>query len=279
MVLMNTRILLVLASLSFISCDMEQTSKSRGPIVLGDSATIVTESDPMALQDQVPDLKPVITTEPEPDPATASSGPDTAVQAPAKPVVTPAPAPSGNGLTVAFKEVTLFLPGITTRSYSKADLQKARSATYELTGGNLTKSKLQATGGTITKLSQQYETVALLKHENQYLPLESLGKYASGWQNVAGSGGSYPITGLDAGKLQFRQTSANSIRNAIQAAARKARLSRKETQDLLQRTRNLRSASQAPASVALRSVSWRIQGKDAGGKAFNKELRIDVPLP
>jgi len=35
-------------------------SENHGPIVLGDSSTIVTETDPARLKDLVTDLKPVI---------------------------------------------------------------------------------------------------------------------------------------------------------------------------------------------------------------------------
>ena len=51
-----------------------------------------------------------------------------------------------------------------------------------------------------------------------------------------------------------------------------------KTQEWLNTAKNVRAANQAPAKVVLRSVMWRIEGKDAGGKNFNKELRIDIPL-
>jgi hypothetical protein len=269
---MNVRILLAVLAMSLAACTGEEPAQSRGPIILGDSSTIVTETDPEALRDLVPDLQPVIHTEQTAGQELAAPPADTAT----RPAEAAKPQP-GDGLTVAFKEVTLFIPGIKTRSYGRADLQKARSATYELTDGKLAGARMQASGGTVSKVSQRYETMIVLKHGSEQLPLESLGKYTSAWQALRESGNAYAIAGLEPSKLGFKQVSATAIRNAVQQAARKQRLNRKETQEWTAAARNVRSASQAPADVILRSVSWRVEGKDAAGKAFTKELRIDMP--
>ena len=52
---------LIPVSVLFFSCNNVQT-KNHGPIVLGDSSTIVTENDPDKLRDLVTDLKPEIKT-------------------------------------------------------------------------------------------------------------------------------------------------------------------------------------------------------------------------
>jgi branched-subunit amino acid aminotransferase/4-amino-4-deoxychorismate lyase len=66
--------------------------------------------------------------------------------------------------------------------------------------------------------------------------------------------------------------SPSALRNAVQQAARRQRLNRSDTQEWLDAVRNVRSANQSPATVVLRSVMWRIEGK-----GFSKELRIDLP--
>jgi hypothetical protein len=276
MAIMNLRILMMAGIVvGLTACNMENTTKSRGPITLGDSSTIVTETDPEALRDLVPDLR--IPEEPNADtvaPALASQ--DSSTKAPEKPALEPSTAVSGKGLNVAFRELTIFIPDISTRSYSKADLKKARSATYALTDGKLAGAKMQVSGATITGISQRYETIITLQKGGKELPLESLGKYTSAWQTLAGSQGSYLISGLEPGKLGFKQASAASIRNAVQQAARRQRISRSETQEWVSTARNIRAANQPPAKVVLRSVMWRIEGKDAAGKSFTKELRIDL---
>jgi hypothetical protein len=269
---MNLRILFpVIIIAGLLSCKNERNTKSRGPIVLGDSSTIVTETNTALLQDQVPDLKPVLSSD--------EDGTSTPTDTTRAQTVSPETANAANGATpqgglvAAFKEVTLNIPGITTRSYGKADLQKARGATYELTGGNLNGAQLRISGGQVNKVSQRYQTMLMLKDGSDKLVLESLPKYTSDWEVLNGSGGVYKISGLNANELEYKMPSANAIRNAVQQAARRGRLNRQDTKDWLDAVRNLRSPNQAPAAVVLRSVMWRVEGK-----GFNKELRIDVPV-
>jgi hypothetical protein len=270
---MKARTLLFLTCIVAASaCNSDRTSKSRGPIVLGDSSTIVTETDEQLLQDQVPDLKPAI----EEESASAPAG-DTAAAKPAA-STSAAAAPTGNGLTVAFREVSFFIPNIETRSYNRGDLKNARGASYEITGGNLPGNTIRATVGSIQKVTQRYETILKLKDGTDELPLESLGKYASGWEPLTGSNGVFAIRGLEPASLEYKQVNPSSLRNAVQQAARRQRLNRQDTQDWMDAVRNVRSANQAPAMIVLRSVSWRLEGKDAAGKNFNKEVRIDVPV-
>jgi hypothetical protein len=269
---MNLRLLLpAMMMVGFLSCKGSGDSKSRGPIVLGDSSTIVTETNTALLQDQVPDLKPVLSS----DEATASTPQDTTG---ASRTTTAAAPPTDqsqpmSGLVAAFKEVTLNIPGITARSYGKADLRKARGASFELTGGNLNGAQLRVSGGQVTKVSQRYQTVLMLKDGSDKLVLESLPKQTSDWEVLNGNGGAYTISGLNGNQLEYELPSANALRNAVQQAARRAHLNRQDTQEWVDAVRSLRSANQSPATVVLRSVMWRVEGK-----GFSKELRVDVPV-
>lgn len=269
---------LVALALTFASCGNDRPQNSHGPIVLGDSATIVTETNPELLADRVVDLNPVITEEVDTVATPAAAPPkDTAVitKPEPKPAAPPA-ATQGKGLNAEFGEVTLFIPNIETKTYGKQDLSKARGATYELTGGNLAGNQIRNSGGTVTRITQRYQTVFSIPNGRNQLPLETLGNYTSDWETLKGGNGAFTISGLEANKLEYKNVSANAIRNAVEKSARQQRMSRRETQQLLNDTKNIRSAAQG--KVKLRSVSWRIEGKDARGKSFSKELRIDVPL-
>lgn len=262
--------LFICTCLMLTACNSTRNSKSRGPIVLGDSSTIVTETNTALLQDQVPDLKPVIASDEEEAGAKAK---DTArTEQPAATTDAPAQAAPTGGLVAQFKEVTLNIPNITTRSYGKTNLQRARAATYELTGGSLSNAQLRISGGQATKVSQRYQTMLKLKDGGDELVLESLPKQTSDWEVLNGSNGVYTISGLNANQLEYELPSGNALRNAVQQAARRAHLNRSDTQEWLDAVRNLRSANQSPAAVVLRSVMWRVEGK-----GFNKELRVDVP--
>src|ERR1035437_9594687 len=54
-----THIALLAGAMFLFSCK-DMPNKNHGPIVLGDSSTIVTENDPQKLQDLATDLQPVI---------------------------------------------------------------------------------------------------------------------------------------------------------------------------------------------------------------------------
>ena len=259
------------------SCNNDPKNKNHGPIILGDSSAIVTESDPVYLQDQVPDLRPVDAEQTDGPSAAATTTTAVKDAVPATPAQPVAAQPAGNGLTIGFKEITVFIPNITTKSYGKQDLKNARGATYELSSGNLAGNQLRMSNGTVTKVTQRYQTLVALQDGNETLLLESLGTYASDWENLNGSNGTFSISGLEPARLDYNNVKPAAIRNAVQQAARKARMSRNGTQDWLDYARDVRSAKQKPCVIVLRSVSWRINGKDAAGKSFNKEVRMDLP--
>lgn len=267
---MTLRNLFLPALLLLVSCAGERNPKSHGPIVMGDSSTIVTVNDPALLRDEVPDLKPVFK---EAD--TVADRSDTASTTPATPAPVVASQPTiQSGLVVPFKEITINIPGINTRSYGKPNLQKAHGASYELTEGKLEGGQLRLSNGTATAVSQRYQTMLMLKDGSDELLLESLPKQSSRWETLNGSGGVYPISGLSGNELDYKMPSERALRNAVQHAARRAHLNRRDTQEWLDAVRRLRSAHQAPAVVVLRAVMWRIEGS-----GFQKDLRIDVPRP
>lgn len=278
---LSSRFLIAGALLLQVACSSDSQSKNHGPITLGDPATIVTETDSNALLDQVADLQPVSEEQPEEvmparDTTTAPAK-DTVAAKPAAPEApVQKPAPAGNGLTMVFKEATVFIPNIVTRNYGRQDLKNARGATYELSSGNLAGNQLRITGATVQKVTQRYQTRIVLQDEKDQLPLESLG-YSSDWQDLKGSNGNYNIAGLEPSRLGYSDARPAAIRNAVQQATRRQRLSRSDAQDWMDFARNIRAANQKPCVVVLSNVSWRITGKDAAGKTFNKEVRIDMP--
>ena len=273
------QLIILSGSLLFLAAcsGTSQQSQSHGPIRLGDAQFIVTETDSQYLHDIVPDMQPI----PQDTAATTETptAKDTATTTPAaQPTAPTQAAPTGNGLTIAFKEVTLFVPGITTKSFTKPDLTKSSSAGYQLATGKLAGNTLQVSGGsTITKVTQRYQTIIALQNEDgETLPLTTLGTYSSQWEALTGKS-SYSLSGLNPASLQHPNTNPNAVRNAVTAAARAQRISRDDTKDWQTLARTTRTIGQPPTTVILKNVSWRIDGKDQSGKAFHKEVRIDIP--
>jgi hypothetical protein len=280
---MNTRVLLVafFAGSMVTSCDNIQPQK-HGAIVLGDSSTIVTEKDPQKLQDLVTDLQPVIPTAEIKDtvkteqPAAAQKAPDTAKKAIASLSPKAPPILSGNALTIDFNIASMVIANVTAKQAGNPDLSRANGAVYTWISGVINGSLLKVTAN-VTKVSQRYQTVVLLKNELGTLPLESLSTTTS-WQPLKGSDNIYRVSGLDNKSLDVPDADKRIIRNAVQKAARRHRMSRRKTGEWEESVRNVRSAGQKPLYVILRSVIWKIDGKDANGKIFSKQVRIDMPL-
>lgn len=270
------------------SCSNDNPNRGK-PIVLGDASTIVTESDSQYLQDFVADVKPL-------QPVVQQEIPteDTVIkQAEAVKEAIPqqveakkeepklqakeTEAPKGNGLNVAFKEITVLIPNITTRSYKQQDTRKANGASYELMSGNLSGNQIKTGGGNVGKVSQRYQTVIAVKTDMGTLVLESLNR-TTDWQTLKGSNNSYTISGLDAKHMQYLKATPAAIRNAVSRAARNKRMSRANEQKWVKAVSRVRDANDKPLVVLLRSVMWKIEGKGTDGKPYQKQLRIDIPV-
>lgn len=267
-----------LLSLAMFSCK-EKGGKTHGPIVMGDPATIVTETDSQYLLDLVPDLEL-----PSRSPAdTAAALPaDTATVPQAKPADTaatkpaqPAPPPaSAGGLTINFGEVQVTLPN-TAVTNPGGNYTGKQSAALTLSGSSYAPTQVGVSGGTVSRIQQRNTYAVTATQSGKPLLLRDLGTQSGAWQALKQGGGSYTAAPME--KPSFR-VNGNAIRNAAQKAARAARMSKADEAALSKALRNANDVSTAPLAVVLKSVVWKIDGKDAKGKPFSKEVRIDVPL-
>ncbi|MCB9045277.1 MAG: hypothetical protein H6550_03955 [Chitinophagales bacterium] len=249
------------------------------PIKMGDPATIVTETDSQYLVDVVNDLN-IVTSRPV---TIASTEKDTSPQAPAdssQPTANtdvPAAPVTGAGLEVPFPQVTFFIPGIGTKTYKEPNLETDYGASYELTEGSLVGNKITIQGAEINDVYMRYQTIIVARNNLGTLPLESLRKLTE-WKKVKGSNGVYQIEGLEDNKLQGLVVSNRAIRNAISRDARARNWSRNGIQQWLNSVRRTKNTKQKPMHSELRSVMWKVNGKDANGRPFTRQLRIDVPI-
>ncbi len=273
---------LILVAVLFFSCNNVQT-KNHGPIVLGDSATIVTENDPDKLRDLVKDLTPEIKTSDVKDSIEAAQKAaaqqkeaDTAKKATAT-TTQQAPATlTGNGLKADFGSFTFLIPDVTAKLASNPNLARANGAVYSFTSGTIAGNHIQVTAG-VTKISQRYQTVIAIKNQLGTLPLETLST-TTAWQALKGTGNVYKITGLDEKMLEYPEANKNTIRAAVMKSCKRHKISRRKTEEWEASVRNARAVNQKPMFVILRSVMWKVDGKDANGKVFSKQIRVDMPL-
>lgn len=271
---MNSSVLSALAAFALLasSCDNIAGRQSRGPIVLNNPATIVTETDSLYLQDMVPDpaFEAPVAAAPARDTAVAATAPakDTASTTPApQPPVPAAPA----GLTADFGNVQITLPGVEARPSSRS-LKGATSAAFTLSDDEFSGKSILVSGGTVKRIQQRTGYSAVVEIGGKPVLLSDIGTAYTGWQSLNGKAGNYTLAATTPPAMKM---SAATLRTAVQKAARKQRLDRKAEQKLLASAKGL---STPPLSMAPRAYTWKIDGTDASGKAFSKDVRIDVPL-
>lgn len=258
------------------SCEGDK-KQTGGPIILGDSSTIVTETDPKYLSDFVDDIQlrsaAADTLIKESDTLTSDTTVRDTIALAATVKETASETNPAKGLNIEFKEVTVFIPDIQTKTYRQQDLQKTNGATYQLTGGKIQGNELKVSGATITKVSQRYITKVSAKTGLGTLQLDAL-SHTTEWREVKGKNSSYTISGLD--RPQAKEVTPAQIRLAVSRSAKNARLSKKNIQNWEKEVRNVRSLNQKPFELRVGSVMWKIEGKDAQGKSFQKQIRIDL---
>ena len=275
-----THIALFLGMAFLFSCK-NAPSNSHGPIVLGDTSTIVTENDPQRLKDLVADLQPVIPEPENPDSAAAKANAiatvDTAKKTKQPAAVAPAQTlPDVAGLKAEFKEVTILIPGLNAKQAGRPNLQNANGAVYTFVNGNVNGNTIRVTGN-ITKVLQRYQTIAVLKNDLGTLPIDALSTTTE-WEALKGSNNQYKITDLDQKSLDYPNVGVNAIRSAVMKSARRHRFSRKKVAEWENSIRRVRAVNQKPLYIMLRSVMWKVDGKDANGKIFSKQIRVDMPI-
>lgn len=271
-------ILLLLLPVLSACNDSDNPTGQMPPVKIGDPATIVTETDPQYLVDIVPDLnlntgRPVTIASTQPDSIPPAA--DTAQASATETVATAAPA--GKGLKVPFPQVEFFIPGIETKTYKEPNLETDYGASYELTEGTLVGNKIYIQGADIENVYMRYQTIIVARNNLGTLPLESLRKLTE-WEKQKGNNGVYEINGLDPNKLQGLNVSNKAIRNAVSRDAKSRNWTRSGIQKWLNSVGNVKNSTQQPLHTELRSVMWKVNGKDANGRPFTRQLRIDVPI-
>lgn len=260
-----------------ISCDTNPTPKKRGAIVFGDSSTIVTETDPRYLNDNVQDIVIADQVKEADSPVIIAKADTAKTEVKKEEAETPK---NNKGLSAPFKDCNIFIADVQARSGRKINWDKDKDASFTLEEGELNGKTLTIEGMKISKVMQRNQTAVMLKTSSgKSFKLPSLASSTSEWQSLKGNNGQYTITGLGNGQLKYNaRFTFKALRNATQKLARNNRMSRKEEQKLMNSIKNVRNPNQSPCSIALQSVIWKISGKDARGKLIERELRIDLNL-
>lgn len=266
----------ILAAAAILNaCSDPPMQEAKGPIVLGDSATIVTETDSRYLSDFVSDVELHAALG-----AQQKDGPKDSIQSGTEKSslmvsnVPPATAQEGSGFTIPFQEVTVTFPGTTMKSYRDQHPERNNSVSYQLVSGELAGGSLVVSHGAVDKLSQRYSTIITATLGQQVLELTRLIATTS-WTEVKPTGSSYAIAAP--GKHVAPQASVSQIQMAIREAAKKGRLPKRSIKDWEMALRKIQSTNHPMLRTNIRTFLWKLEGKDASGKAYTKQIKVDIP--
>lgn len=272
---MKRTAVLSIFSCLLLSCGQRTFQKSDKPITLGDSATIVTETDSQYLKDNIPELQLAIAADEEKQ-EDKTTDKDTAP----KPAETAPPKSAEiKGFPIDIGQNEIVFTGIDAKEFRKQDPVHSNGISYAVTSGDIRSAKIVITGNAKNvTVQQRYQSALEISTSLGKLELEKLGYYTSSWGKLNGRSENgnavFAITGLNA--PGFVAVSKTKIRNATEQTLRAKRTSSATTRKWLSAIRNVSSSNDKACNKIIKNVQWIIEGTDAIGKNFRKTVRMDL---
>lgn len=248
-------------------------------IILGDPATIVTETDSQYLKDDIPDIELAVSTtppQPEMSPSDTATAADTTL-------ATASPVSSNTedlkGFTIDIGNATFILTGIEARELKKQDPVKDAGVSYLLVSGDITKARLAITGSKDVTVQQRYQSRLAITASDERLELETLGYYTDSWKQISGStsGSTIVFKFNDLDNPSYTSVNRAKIQSAAEQALRKKRMNSKTRQQWQGIIKKIQSDKDKSCAVIVKNIQWKISGTDAKGQEFTKSLRLDIP--
>lgn len=269
---------IAVAAFLFSACGGDNDNVKAGPITLGDSTTIVTETDAKYLKDDVSDLEPERRKASE---TTTTATPPAAEKPKEEAPVAAAPPTKQNvvsGYTIAFGNIKIVFEGITANDANRQNPEKQEALSYMIKSGNIAASKIHIYGAKDATLKQRYQTKLQLSSPLGTVDLRNLGLYTSAWKDNAGSqsGGAPTFNLNDLSKLSYNTVNNNKIKNATDRELRKRHTNRSTIQSWMKEISRTRSASDEPCRIELDNLQLQISGTGADGKPFRKRIRMNA---
>lgn len=253
------------------ACTYTGSQTANAPIVMGDSSTIVTETDSQYLRSVFSDYETTLPVEKEALPATPPKADTVATPPPAETAVTPLKSQNGPGLAIDFGDFNVFIENLRVRN-EDASAKGSKSVAYASDGSAFKPKNLIVTGVPTASLKQKADFELVVNTGKELLPLPALGKQSTGWQTISGKEGSFRLAAPS--EPSFKITPA-TVKSAAQQAARKARMASKDQTALLNRLGRLKKVDGDLLQPRTVATLWQVTAKDAKGRSVTKEIRVD----
>lgn len=268
---MKHRILIPLLLFLLTAC--KDKPGENKPIVLGDTSTIVTETDERYLENTTDDISPANRKSSEGKITSIMMQVDSAKSV--QKLEEENESVPLNGFTINFSECEVVFNNLSAHAIKNTqDERTSNSVSYVVDGGRISDMNLQVKGLDEAKVEQRLFTRLSAAGQDEDFVLNDLGKFISQWSELAGK--DFKYVSLGDNSLQFFNVDHTKIKNAVDREVRKKKKSRQEIQAWMNLIAKTNSYTDAPCKIQLVSAQWRIIGKK-GGKRVQKLIQFDIP--
>jgi len=265
----------------FTSCDNPAGNHDLKPIVLGDSAFIVTETDSQYLGDNVEDLEYGKRVQVR----TGAAGADTATALPPasrqaadtpvkKDVQAASPIASGGHSIAIGNGSSLVIDGVKLKEFKAQDGTVANDLDYLITSGKYNQAVIRLDKGKISKVSYRYQSGVLYTINNTALKLSSVGNYTSDWEPVSFKGNEIGVPKV--ANVKPGSATAAQLKTAVQKELQSRKYKSSVVQSEVNKIGSRSKPTQAPFSTDITGITLKIAGTDAKGKSFEKNIKLEM---
>lgn len=253
----NKSSILSIITIGFISCNNPLEKKIEGQIVLGDSSTIVTETDPKYLTNNFDDISLKSTTSQSDLPVT-----DEVISSDSTKTLIPEQNSNNstqNGYKLQLKNNTLILVGL-----SESDIRKSSDNSYVT---NLKKLPNQISVSGEGYIKSRYVASAYFVKNKTKVKLSDLGEYRSDWVQNNSKNNSIQLVKIPS-NISFKKVSAKEIQRAINNSVGKLKISQKEKNQLVADVNKIQSTDHAQIEIIVEKIEWDILINNKSDKMY-----------
>lgn len=274
-------IIFCLALTVFIyACDNPSSTTQYTPIVLGDSSTIVTETDTNYLSNVIDDIDQVT-------PANVVAKVDSPSVTKARETVTKIDTVvkenkqenksvaglNTNGVAILVgNETYIVVEGVNTTSSKQIDGQKQSEIVLALKNSKYNSAEVKVHNGKLNKAEYRYSSIPYVSVSNKTVGLTSLGSFRSSWKNISSKGGSVAAPTIK--QIDYKSVSGNQLKTAVSSALQSRNYKPKAIDAITKKIGKNAKVTQAPFSLSINGFDMKIVGTDAKGKSFEKIIKL-----
>lgn len=259
-----------LLSLFIIGSCKNGTLREKKPIVLGDTRTIVTETDTNKLLNYTEDIS--LRKQDESQIAKMM------VQVDSLKTTQKLEKTLNEGPIVGFKidfgDCQVVFDKLEAKELKPQDPTTSRSVSYLVTKGELSEIKIKVDGLNSISVSERIFTKLKVDNGSETLLLNALGRKISDWFNLAGKDNMYISAGPNS--FQFNDLTNAKIKEAVTKELTTKNKKENETQAWMEAIKNTRNYTDAPCKIYVSSAQFRLKGTTKEGSNVSKLIQFDI---